>query len=86
MTDIKWEEPAFDGRRRVKYDWDRILGELRANPGRWALVAEDAPVSMSTNIKKGTYANSVRGEFEAVVRESNNFRGKVYARYVGGAE
>lgn len=83
MTDIKWEEPEFDGRRDKKYDWVAIFAELRANPGRWALVSDDAPVSMTTNIKRGRYVGGADGEFEAVTRESKNYRGKIYARYVG---
>jgi hypothetical protein len=44
MTEITWAEPPATkrvGRARRTFV-DRIADELKANPGRWALVAEDA--------------------------------------------
>jgi hypothetical protein len=81
---IRWEEPPPPG----SYDWDAITQALRAQPGKWALIAEPATVSLAT-----TLAYQVRtgrrphtdppGAFEA--RSSTKAgTNRVYARYVGG--
>jgi hypothetical protein len=37
MTIIEWKNPPRS--REDHIDWDSIADQLRANPGRWALVA-----------------------------------------------
>ncbi|WIA95769.1 hypothetical protein [Curtobacterium sp. MCBA15_004] len=83
MIDIKWEDPEPDA--RIKYDWAAMLAALRSRPGEWALIFEDAPASVATNLKRGIYADSKPGEFETARRSVKKSRAKIYARYVGGS-
>ncbi len=84
MSDIKWEEPPPASKGRGSTKWKSILAELRRNPGRWALVLDDASPSMTTFIKQGRVGDAKPGEFEARSRcEGGQRRGAIYARYVG---
>jgi len=71
VSGLKWQEPPSTPR----HNWDSIAEQLKANPGRWALVAE----SYSGNKVKAAKA---RGLTVRVSRVPENF-GKfdVYAKY-----
>lgn len=86
MTKIKWADPPADGRgRRRSTHWAEVADALRANPGKWALVAESASPSTAQNIKRGTYVAFADEGFEAVSRKSPTGKGSdIYARFVGG--
>lgn len=80
---IKWEEPPMHNARRSS-KWPAIFDELRTRPREWALVQEDTTPSTVGNIKRGTYAGSNPGEFEArSVSAGDGKKSNVYARYVG---
>lgn len=88
MTELTWEEPPVKGRNR--HDWDSIAASLKANPNKWAVVAEDVSASTGTHIRHGRLtAFAPKGAFEARVsgaKADNNGRAdKIYARYVGTA-
>lgn len=90
MTEILWEEPppraSNTPGRTTK--WRKIAAELKANPGRWAVVDTKANQHLSAQsaylINRGQLAGLSPGEFEAVSRLVDG-EARVYARYVGGA-
>ena len=88
MTELKWEEPPVKGRNRN--DWDAIAASLKANPHKWAVVAENVSASTGTHIRHGRLtAFAPEGAFEARVSGAKADNGgraeKIYARYVGTA-
>lgn len=88
---IRWEEPpAEHGNARPKkpLKYQAVADELRANPNRWAVVADDLSTggsgTLAFNIRKGV--RPWGDGFEAkTVGPLGGRRGtaKVYARYVG---
>lgn len=62
-TSLKWEEPP-EGRREF---WQRIVEELRAKPGEWALVWEEGPASTVSAVNQGAIT---------VVRRDHGFETK----------
>lgn len=89
---IRWEEPT--PRKRpgpAGQGWSRYAGlaeELRANPGRWALVAErtDGNHGLATHIRSGQMqCFTPTGDFDAASRCVDGIT-RVYARYVGDGE
>ena len=88
MTELTWEEPPVKGRNR--HDWNTIAASLKANPNKWAVVAEDVSASTGTHIRHGRLtAFAPEGTFEARVSGAKADNGgraeKIYARYVGTA-
>lgn len=88
MTELKWEEPPVKGRNRN--DWETIAASLKANPHKWAVVAENVSASTGTHIRHGRLtAFAPEGTFEARVSGAKAENGgraeKIYARYVGTA-
>lgn len=88
MTELTWEEPPVKGRNRN--DWDSIAASLKANPNKWAVVAENVSASTGTHIRHGRLtAFAPEGTFEARVSGAKADNGgraeKIYARYVGTA-
>ena len=88
MSELTWEEPPVKGRNRN--DWDAIAASLKANPNRWAVVAENVSASTGTHIRHGRLtAFAPEGAFEARVSGAKADNGgraeKIYARYVGTA-
>lgn len=72
---------------RPKYNWPKVVKDLRANPGTWAIVvkAGEAPSKraaqdVSRFIRKGS-KYMPKGEFDAVTRDD-----QVYAIYKGGQD
>lgn len=72
---------------RQKYDWEKITADLRAHPGKWAVVegnntkgTPNSAQAIAQSLRKGRIKgmSAKPGEFEATTREST-----VYARYVG---
>lgn len=82
---LKFEDPGV--RSNAKNDHTNVASELRANPGEWAVVAEDVSPTLAQLIKNGKLvAYRPAGSFESVTRGISNGRAaKVYARYVGEA-
>jgi hypothetical protein len=77
---IRWEEPpAKRGQRGPDRRWAAIAEELRANPGVWGVVAEEAYGTVAYRIRRG----SLGAGFEAKWRQGSGQRGTVYARFVG---
>lgn len=88
MTELTWEEPPVKGRNRN--DWESIAASLKANPNKWAVVAENVSASTGTHIRHGRLtAFAPEGTFEARVSGAKADNGgraeKIYARYVGTA-
>jgi len=72
--ELKWENPApAKGRWGVR-EWPQIVEALKARPGVWALVREDAPASISKFLKE-------KYGLEVTVRDVKASRGKIYARW-----
>jgi hypothetical protein len=85
MTKLKFEDPP--PAKRAPRRFDLVAQELKANPGRWAVIAvfDKRPNANSTarQIRLGlTSYWQNPGDFEAVSRAvGDEFR--VYARYLG---
>lgn len=90
MSEIQWEQPRFAGRTRSNRDYAELAKQLRANPGRWAVVAERGDQTTATRIRQGVLKDfRPAGAFEAVTNSIEGepaHRRKVYARYVGEAQ
>lgn len=84
--EIKFQDPppTFAGRNAASQHFE-FAEALRANPGRWAVLADDASASVVTSVKAGRYAAfRPAGSFEATSRGIGKAnRAKVYVRYVG---
>jgi hypothetical protein len=89
---IRWEEPppgrpagreTGNGNSR----WNAVAAELRAHPGRWALIREgESGSGLATHIRQGHIACfTPAGDFDAVSRQARGVN-RVYARYVGDPE
>lgn len=85
MTEINWQEPPSDGRiGNNKGKHIEFAEQLRANPGRWAVMGEDLSCSTTTMINRGIILGfAPAGAFEAVTRGVVKNRGTIYVRYVG---
>lgn len=74
--DLKWEEPERSPALRNK--WLPVIEGLKARPGEWAVIAEDASANLGPMLKR-TYVN-----VETTARGVKNGRAaKVYARWIG---
>lgn len=76
MSGIKWEEPqeVTSGPGR-KSEYAAVVNELKRNPGRWAVVAEDVAPSMAGYLKR-------RYGVEVTTRGVKNGKAeKVFARW-----
>lgn len=90
---IRWEDPKpSNGRRDSSAPWSRygaIADELRARPGRWAVIAEfpgRSRTSLATHVRVGAIACfTPAGDFDAVSRQVFGLS-TIYARYVGDDE
>lgn len=77
---MRWEDPPEDGRKtrtRQPSKWIPIAQELKSNPGRWALIADDKSHGYHIYARKQMGAG-----FEVITRKGATRR-NVYARYVG---
>lgn len=88
---IRWEEPPPTNRPpgASSSRYEALAEELRAQPGRWAVVY-DGPVKSFTGLGNHIRQGAVRcfapaGDFDATSRSSAG-RIRVYARYVGDQE
>jgi hypothetical protein len=87
---IRWEEPPPSRRRNEsKAPWSRfnaVADELRAKPGRWAVIAElpgRSRTALATHVRVGAIACfTPAGDFEAASRQTPGLT-TVYARYLG---
>lgn len=68
--------------------WDSIAEDLRRNPGRWRVIATDAPSSMVSKVKNAAIRSfSPAGAFDATLRMTEGQRtGDLWACYRGDAE
>jgi hypothetical protein len=92
---IRWENPPFTShgrhlRRRPSVADDPytpLAEQLRANPGRWAVVAESAPNTYLASAINGgrTPAWQPAGYFEGASRKIGDWY-TVWARFVGEDE
>jgi hypothetical protein len=89
---IRWEEPPAAKRSGpAGQGWSKyaaLAEELRANPGRWALVAERAGTdgALATHIRSGQMqCFTPTGDFDAAARRVGRIT-RIYARYVGDQE
>lgn len=86
MTRLYWTDPPK--RKLRKHQWAEIAAELRARPGRWAIVRTGPATQLSTNataIKQGAHsAFRPGGTFDACTRW-NGYQTDLYARYIGDA-
>lgn len=89
MTALKWVDPpkAVTGPGAVG-KWSPVADELRANPGVWALIAEDVATTTAAYLRNGMSPGWVKGDFQvrSVGKRENRSRSDLYARYVGGAK
>jgi hypothetical protein len=63
---LKFQDPPGTRSRigRWSYDWTAVLGELKQNPGQWALLNENGPA-------KASIANAIRAGKISVMRPEN---------------
>ena len=87
MDIVRWETPPVSKSGRAKDGrYAYIADALRANPGEWAVVAEQVTPTLAYHIKKGMVSGfAPAGSFEATSRRTSNKtkRVTVYARFVG---
>jgi hypothetical protein len=84
VVKIRWEAPPKRAVQSGKYE--AIAKALKANPGEWAIVSDNAPGSYAVSIKQGILLGfAPAGSFEATTRRNSNRskRVTVYARYIG---
>lgn len=92
-TVIRWEEPPPSARggagREPSRRFVAIADQLRANPGRWALIQETeqhGKSGLATHIRLGAIvAFAPCGDFDAVTRRVGDVT-RVYARYLGDSD
>jgi hypothetical protein len=88
---VRWESPPpakGKGSTEPSSAFADIADELRANPGRWAVVKEQPGrySGLATHIRMGQMiCFTPSGDFEATTRRLGE-RTVVYARYVGDGE
>lgn len=86
---IRWEEPPEHGNKRAaRLKYQDIADELRAHPGRWAVVTEGVPTGtagpIAVRIRRGQAAFAPAGSFEARTAGGvGSLNARVYARCVG---
>lgn len=93
VTVIRWEDPKPSTLKpRTRKPSSRYAGlaeQLRANPGRWAVVLEGrtgSGTALATHIRMGhMMCFTPAGDFDATIRQSFG-HAVVYARYVGDDE
>lgn len=75
---MKWKTPPTAGRQRTSQDEvDANVAQLRANPGRWALIDTDVPANRRDPYKKAGCDTRTT----ATGREYQNGRVDLYARW-----
>ena len=91
MTALEFRDPPPP--KKARRNWQKIADQLKANPGRWAVVASGPRRSSVANIASRINRNeygvfSPVGAYEAVVRESEKTPGRfeAYAQFVGNLD
>lgn len=77
MSDLKWEEPPSAPNSGPNRKWAPVVEQLRANPGRWAFVAEGGGMSIVQTLKR-------YDGVEVTTRGQKNGKADIYARFVAG--
>lgn len=73
--------------------WANVVKELRANPGKWALVGEYSP-GVATHIRRGKYPAFIPEgtpdperfmgkNYEVTFRKTEGRKGNLYIRFTG---
>lgn len=75
MSPLRWETPPTSSRGRGRAPAiDAVVEELKANPGKWALVREDAASNARTPfVKRGCEVRNVT--------KADSHRVTLYARW-----
>jgi hypothetical protein len=83
---VRWEDPPalITGKRGTgRRIWPLTAALLKANPNRWALIADDeSQPSVVARINGGIGAWAPSGAFQGTSRKSGAVH-LIYARYVG---
>ena len=76
MADQVWanEPPPVTVARRGRFDWAQITADLRARPGEWLLIADDAGLGVYSAIKRDKMADLRDDEWEYIAATRNNNR------------
>ena len=78
---IMWKEPPAPNANVSTRRWDLIASQLKANPGKWALIGKEKGSGYAASLKK-------RGEFEIrYVTKGLGYKrnfGDLYARFPAG--
>lgn len=87
---LKWEDPP-PSNQGPRGKWGAVAAELKAHPGKWALIAEG--IKHASTVSNGVKTGKIKafepaGEFEATTRSTTPKDGgprvfDVYARYIG---
>ncbi len=89
---MEWKDPPRRATAGPQGRWSEEAAELKANPGRWALLVTFGGTennhlarAMAANIKSGRYASfRPHGHFEAIsAATAKGTSTEVYARYIG---
>lgn len=84
VTKLVFKDPPPRNRPGRKSQWAPVLDQLRARPGEYAIIDDDATrPALVTQINKGKIAGIVEGEFEATSHSNEDGTFTVYARFVG---
>lgn len=82
--------PIVHGARSGKYDWWDIVEKLKARPGEWLLIDEDASIGLQTAIRKEkmTALQDPEWDFKVATRDNNRETGrcKIWMRAVPAGE
>jgi hypothetical protein len=75
---------ARSGRTRTP-EYTEFAEQAKANPGKWALLANDISISSVKKIKDGTWAEfTPAGEYDAVSRNAGETgKGDIWVAYIG---
>jgi hypothetical protein len=89
-NELEWGEPPPDARGGAQLFWQEVWKMLRARPGEWAKLPGVFSTATQHQIKNGSYAGTVAGEFECTARKApgagSGSKGRKYhlwVRYVG---
>jgi hypothetical protein len=83
----RWvDEMPIQSRRspNERYNWYEIADDLRADPGRWALVAENVPRSHASQIRAGQKkAFQPPEDWLVQTKGPRGTRGDIYMAFIG---
>ena len=85
MSALAWQDPPAQGRPgRPPGKHAALAAEMRANPGRWALIGQYGTSGLAGVVRNGKIAcYAPAGSFETATRKRTDGRWDIYARFVG---